>query len=712
MPGNRDVPSRVLGWPARLVPGCWGALSGPGRQAALAICVILVLAAPLLIHAKPALLNADESLYLSEALNIAEGKGLAYTSGENIHHRPPLFPALLAADFRLAGTSQGNAYWVSKLAAVGAAVVLYLVGRELFGFWTGVLAAALTVASSYLSSLSTTLYLDTTETVFLLLSILLMVRALNRPTVRAFAWSGAALGAAFLVKETALLWLPLPFLGWLTWREHRSKDVGLGALAFAAAFGLVTAWWFVWVFLTTDKVFLLGQLGRGEVLLVGIAGLAALCAVVALLAGMRTQWLERRLADAATGRWSGTVQAMLPILGLLGLVTWCLLFLVGIQDGRAALTHEYWRTVPDYVGDRLAGNVDPFYALLASWVIVAWKAMRGSRGDGILLFAFLLFSPVFLSVANSNLQVRQLAPAVYLSYLALGRLLGLLLDEIRSLAAEPSSAIRVLAYGMVAGLAVIGGTFVFTQQRSFVDANAEIDSQRINTDNWDNPLVENTARWIDENVPAGSHIMSSHLFHSHLYFLTGARYPIYQLPTVEVRINPGASQPLHPVATLFRFEDDRLEPPQDEERWLYLEWVPVHGYWVALSEIDLLNDLRERNIQYLVITGDDRVYSSLIYLDYFLRNPAFTQVHSERSPTGSIQLLVFKVDQSKLVPTNDHLTIRSNMFFGLLGAASREGGVAQAVEVVRRISPAPVQISPLDEGASEANRVIAEIYGQ
>jgi 4-amino-4-deoxy-L-arabinose transferase-like glycosyltransferase len=702
----------VLGWPARLVPSRWGAPLGPGRQTVIAICLILVLAAPLLIHAKPALLNADESLYLSEALNIAEGKGLTYTSGENIHHRPPLFPALLATDFKLLGTSEGNAYWVSKFAAVAAAVLVYLLGRELFGFWTGAAAAALTVASSYLSSLSTTLYLDTTETVFLLLSILLMMRALNRPTVRAFAWSGAALGAAFLAKETALLWLPLPFLGWLTWREHRSKEVGLGALAFAASFALVTAWWFVWVFVTTGKVFLLEKLGRGEVLLVGIAGLAALCAVVALLAGMRTQWLERRLAHAATGRWPATVRATLPVLGLLGLVIWCLLFLVGIQDGRAALTHEYWRTVPDYVRERLAGNVDPFYVLLASWVIVAWKAVRGSRGDGILLFALLLFSPVFLSVANSNLQVRQLAPAVYLSYLALGRAIGLLLDEIRSLAAEPSSAIRVLAYGMVAGLAIIGGTFVFTQQRSFLDANADIDSQRVGLDNWDNPLVQSTARWISENVPVGSHIMSSHLFHSQVYFLTGARYPIYQLPTVEVRINPAASQPLQPVSTLFRFEDNRLRPPQDEERWLYLEWVPVHNYWVALSEIDLLNDLRERNIQYLVITGDDHVYSSLIYVDYFLRNPAFTLLHSEDSPDGLIRLLVFKVDQSKLVPTNDHLTMRSNMFLALYwGVALREGG-AQAAEVVRRISHAPVQISPLDAGATEANRVIAEIYGQ
>ena len=400
---------------------------------------------------------------------------------------------------------------------------------------------------------------------------------------------------------------------------------------FAAFFGIVTAWWFVWVFVITGKVFLLEKLGRGEVLLVGVAGLAALCAVGALLAGMRTHWLERRLARAATGRCSRLIQPTLPIVGLVVLVIWCLLFLVGIGGGRAALTQEYWHTVPAYVRDRLAGNVDPFYLLAGFMACHCMASAAREQGDGILLFALLLFSPVLLSVANSDLQVRQLAPAVYLSYLAFGRALGLVLGEIRSLATEPASATRVSAFGMAAILAVAGGTFIFTQQRSFLSANAEIDSQQVNLDNWDNPLVKSTARWIDENVPAGSHIMSSHLFHSDLYFLTGGRYPIYQLPTVEVRINPAASQPLQPVATLFRFEDDRLGPPRDEERWLYLEWVPVRGNWVALSEIDLLNDLRERNIQYLVITGDDRVFSSLIYLDYFLRNPAFTQVHSEHS---------------------------------------------------------------------------------
>jgi len=322
MPENLDIPSGVLNRPVRLALSCQGMLSGPGRQAALVICVILVLAAPLLIHAKPALLNADESLYLSEALNIAEGKGLTYTSGENVHHRPPLFPALLAADLKVLGTSQGNAYWVSKFAAVGAAILLYLLGRELFGFWTGVLGAVLTVGSSYLSALSTTLYLDTTETAFLLLSILLLARALRQPTAWTFALSGAALGASFLVKETALLWLPPPFLGWLTWREHRSKQVALGAIAFAASFGVVTAWWWVWVFAVTGKVFLVGQLGRSEVVLVLVAAGAALGGLGALLVAIRTRWFERPLARLTASRYFGLVEATLPILGLLVLVIW------------------------------------------------------------------------------------------------------------------------------------------------------------------------------------------------------------------------------------------------------------------------------------------------------------------------------------------------------------------------------------------------------
>jgi 4-amino-4-deoxy-L-arabinose transferase-like glycosyltransferase len=707
---NRAVESMAPGEAAGLlrrflrVPwGFWG-------QAAAVLCLLLVIATPLLFHAKPALINADESLYLSEAINIAKGKGLTYTSGENIHHRPPLFPALLAADFKLSGVSEGNAHWASKVFAVGAAFLLFLLGRELFGFWGGLAGAVIAQGSSYLSSLSTTLYLDTTETAFLLVCLLLLTRALRRPRLWAFAVSGAALGGAFLVKETSILWLPLPFVAWLSWREHRSKEVAQGAVAFAVAFAVVAGWWWAWVFAATGEVFLVGQLGSGEVALVLVAAGAAVAGLAVLLIGVRTHWLERSLTLAQASRYARTAEAMLPAVALLVMALWCLLFLAGIQGARAAVSADYWRSVPSYIGDRVAGNVDPFYVLLAGWVLVAWKALRGSKEDGILLYTLLLFSPVILSASHSNLQVRQLAPAVYLSYLALGRGLGLLIDEVRPLTMEPSSAVRMSAYGMAAGLAVMGGVFVIAQQRSFVHDNGRIDSQEVGVDNWSNPLVHSTARWIDENVPAGSHIMSSHLFHSQLYFLTGARFPIYQLPTVQVRIEPQADQPLRPIGTFYRFEDNRLPPPRSDERWMHLELIPSWNAWVALSEVDLLNDLRERNIDYLVITGEDRVFSSLSYRDYFLNNPAFTLVHDEG--TGSIELLVFKVDRSKLVPVNDHLTVRSETFLALLVVVSRKAGVDRAVEVVRKISPAPVQISPVDQRTAEADGVIAQIYGQ
>jgi hypothetical protein len=490
--------------------------------------------------------------------------------------------------------------------------------------------------------------------------------------------------------------------------------VGLGAIAFAASFALLVGWWWVWVFITTREVFLFHQLGRSETLLAAAFGVVVVGCLGALWFGVRSHRLRSRLARVTAGPHVRRLEATLPVLGILVLAAWCLLFLMGIQGARATLTQDYWRTIPDYVRDRVASNVDPFYALLVSWLIVAWRAVRGNRADGMLLLVLLLFSPVLVSVANSNLQVRQLLPGIYLSYLAFGSVLGLLLTETRSLATERAPSVRALAYGMAAGLVLVGGTFIFTQQRSFLDANADIDSERVATDNWSNPLVENTARWIEENVPAGSHIMSSHLFHSHLYFLTRGRYPIYQLPTVRVRIDLAAARPLERVGTLFRFEDHLLGPPPSEDRWLYMEWVPVHNYWVALSETDLLDDLRERDVQYLVLTGDDRVYSSLVYREYFAEHPAFALEHSESSPTGAVQLLVFRVDQSKLVPMNDHLTMGDDAFIKLFWglAFSRKEGDPEPGEVIRRISPAPVQIEARDERAAEAEAIVAQIYGE
>jgi hypothetical protein len=152
------------------------------------------------------------------------------------------------------------------------------------------------------------------------------------------------------------------------------------------------------------------------------------------------------------------------------------------------------------------------------------------------------------------------------------------------------------------------------------------DNLAVDQSSWDNPLVHDSAAWLQQNVPAGAGVMSSRLYFSHLYVLDQAAHPIYQLPTVRVEPEGGATLRLRPMTTLFRWEDHRLAD-RDQVDWIYLHRYPGKGYYIGLSEQDLLGDLRERSVGFLMLTGEDAGFSSFAYIDYFLGNPAFELVH-------------------------------------------------------------------------------------
>jgi hypothetical protein len=138
---------------------------------------------------------------------------------------------------------------------------------------------------------------------------------------------------------------------------------------------------------------------------------------------------------------------------------------------------------------------------------------------------------------------------------------------------------------------------------------------------------------------------------------------------------------------MFRWEDHRLRPAQANEPWLYVRRYPLKGYYVALSERELLRDLRERRIDYLVLTGEDAGYSSLTYLDYFLANPAFSLLHVDQRPTGSAY--IFRVDRQRLAPHPYQAVVSGET----LQALSRETGLSEQ-ELTSRIDADGVTVRP------------------
>ncbi|MCI0777084.1 MAG: glycosyltransferase family 39 protein [Chloroflexi bacterium] len=583
----------------------------PGLQLVVGLAIFIALAIPLLMG-QPGALTSEASLYVSEGLNLAEGNGFTYSNGEAVTHRGPVFPALLAADFAIGGFSIENAYVIPKLFALGSALLLLALGWRFFGREAGLLAGVLALASSLLTTMGSSLLLDGTQSFFLLLALLLLHPALKEGRPLYAGLAGGALGLAMLTKESALLWLPLPVLAVLL-LGPAVRNPGRLLTAYGAGFLAVAGWWWPYVYAMTGDVYLLGGSWTA------MAWLAAGLIAFILLAAM-TVLLTRRTSPVKLGqhgRWA---------LASTLLLAWGALLIFGLERNSASdFSPHYFLNVPDYTRNVLASWVQPLPLIAVAWGYVAYRAYKGALGDRLLILGLLLFLPFALFVANGALHVSNMLPIVYLSYAALGRSA---VDFARWLAQGMSEGLTPAIGAGAAAILVVGafGWFAFEESQRVVRQQDAFDATLVQQSNWDNPLALETADWIEEHIPAGTPIMSGRLYGTHLYSLTGAQYPWWQLPAVRVDIQdstPGLTR----AGTLFRWED-HLMPSGAAEPWLYLRRHPVDGYYVALSEQDLMAGLREHEIEYLVLTGDDAGFSSLSLLPYFETHPYFKSVTS------------------------------------------------------------------------------------
>ena len=583
----------------------------PRIQIVIGVAILVALAVPMMT-AEGGPLTSNESLYVSEALNLAEGKGFTYATGERVHDRGPLYPALLAADFSIAGYSLDHARWVTKLFALGSAALLLGIGWRLFGREAGLLAAAAALAASLPSAMGSSLFPDTVQTFFLLLTILCLYAAFKEGKPEWAGASGAALGLAMLTKDTALLWLPLPFLAALLLGPAVSRPKTLLA-AYTLGFLAVAGWWWPYVYAVTGQVYPLGDPSAAAVWLAAGAAFAACITLAAMV------YTKRDAARASHTRFRWLAAGAIVI-------AWGTLIIVGLEKNAAwPSSTDYLRNVPDYTTSVLASWVQPLPLIAVAWGYVAYRAWRGSLGDRLLLLALLLFLPFALFAANRALSVGDLLPLAYLSYLALGRSA---FDFARWLAELTRDNLPTTVSGVVAAALVLAafGWFAIAESQRFSDQQQAFEASTVSQEHWDNPLARQAAAWVNENVPPGTPIMSGRLYSTHLYTLTDGRYPWRQLPTVRVDFE---GSPLSAVraSTLFRREDHQI-PQGAAEPWLYVRREAERGYYVALSEIDLMTELAENRIRYLILTGDDDGFSSLSLLPYFEKHPYFQKATS------------------------------------------------------------------------------------
>lgn len=224
-----------------------GEIAWLSRRSAIFVVLAVALAIRLAMLAASAgtgLEIVDEQHYHQLATSLARGEGFAWGPSQPTSIRPPLYPMVVAAVWRVVGTDSVQAVRVTQVGFSLVAVwLLFLLGTQLFDRATATLAA---LAFALYPSLLFSGVLMLTEVLFialLLAALNLCVVLLNRPAWWAALGTGAAVGLAALTRS--VLW-PFPlvlvvFLG-VALRlpiRDRVKLCGLVLLGFA----LVVAPW-------------------------------------------------------------------------------------------------------------------------------------------------------------------------------------------------------------------------------------------------------------------------------------------------------------------------------------------------------------------------------------------------------------------------------------------------------------------------------------
>ncbi|MDE2734910.1 MAG: glycosyltransferase family 39 protein [Gemmatimonadota bacterium] len=147
----------------------------------------------------------DAATYAEQAASLAEGNWLG--RGQGPFWQPPLYPYFLGV-IKLAFPE--SFFYVSRFAQalIGSltCVLLYLVGRRLFGPSVGFIGGLIAAVYGPLIYFDARLLPAGLATFFTLVSLLLLIRAVERPTRSIFTAAGFALGLASL---TAAILAPL-----------------------------------------------------------------------------------------------------------------------------------------------------------------------------------------------------------------------------------------------------------------------------------------------------------------------------------------------------------------------------------------------------------------------------------------------------------------------------------------------------------------------
>jgi 4-amino-4-deoxy-L-arabinose transferase-like glycosyltransferase len=152
----------------------------------------------------------DEQQFARLGSSLVRGEGFAWGPDQPTSLRPPLYPAVLAGIWHIAGDGHLQAVrLVQILLAALTSLAVYALGRRVFTREVALVAAAGVWLYPSLLFFNVTILTETLFTLLLTLFVLLVVSLVQRPRADMALIAGLALGLAALTRS--VLW-PMPLL--------------------------------------------------------------------------------------------------------------------------------------------------------------------------------------------------------------------------------------------------------------------------------------------------------------------------------------------------------------------------------------------------------------------------------------------------------------------------------------------------------------------
>lgn len=639
-------------------------------------------------------LSPDSLFYLTLGSNVHSGKGLLYL-GEHVllgtrgQQRPVLFPAvLIPLSFWIGGVSLESVLWVEKLFFFCTVIVIYLLGKELYGWPTGLAGAALAASSDYLLRFTGKLLLDGIQAFFVLVCLWLTLIALRRHSLRYALLAGLCLGIAFWVKETAIIFLLLPLILFLVIREsHWQFRHYLLVLIFWLGFAVLAIGWWSYYYSVTGNLYLLNttaQIGYDLALKILLAGMCL--AALILYYGFFRRKPEVTRSQQGLESYSRIIpetKALSPtIFTVLGL----LIFASAIIVFTIILIRSSWpqreenNQISLFLALKLMGSffqnqIVPSHPLLIfappGLLLLGWRAIK-HHGDRFVLISLGLNIPVWIAISIPTYQdwsIRHLMVAYWLSYLVIGWLLiwmtSSLLTGLEHLAANRLSLqwIRDKQTGirrLFLSLTILMVVF-YSIQNSYTSVEASFSRDLQQNGIEVNFTFLDAANWLNTNVPRGTTVAVTFPYQGGLDFFTQSRLKTIELPLDNDDLQTQAGfklvqSKLRLVSTLH---------PEGQRNLIYYRTTPgvlarevyTIGHYTSLSLDDLILSLTTQSVDYLFITQGYWNNNFSQVPAYFYDSDAFQEVFVRRWEARGISVHIFKVLRDKLTMNNYPLTV-------------------------------------------------------